>query len=75
MSNKTFRQVIRIGHIIEGILIALFIYSPTLAANSTYIALMQFVVFPAIAISGLLLWQQPRVLKFVRQMTNQNSNA
>lgn len=69
MSNKRFRQVIRVGHIIEGVLIALFIYSPTLAANSTYTAVIQFVVFPAIAISGLLLWQQARVLKFMRQMT------
>lgn len=68
MSNKQFRQTVRIGHIIEGVMIALYLYSPTLAANVVYAGIVKFVVFPAIVISGLLLWQQPRVLKFFRNL-------
>lgn len=67
MSNKQFRQVVRVGHIVEGALIAAFIYSPTLRASGAYTAIIQFVVLPLIILSGVLLWQQPRVMKWLRR--------
>lgn len=66
MSNKQFRQIVRAGHIIEGVLIALYIYSP-LGSNTTYDALIKFVILPLIVISGMALWQQPKIMKFMRQ--------
>ena len=69
MSNKRFRQVVRVGHIIEGAMIAAFVYSPTLRASSVYTAIIQFVIVPLIILSGVLLWQQPRVMKWIRRST------
>jgi high-affinity Fe2+/Pb2+ permease len=68
MSNKQLRQVLRIGHIIEGVLIIAFIYSSSLRANDFYSGLIQFVVVPAIVISGIMLWQQARINKWRRQL-------
>lgn len=66
MSNKQFRNINRIAHLIEGVFIALFVYSP-LRTDDTYIALMQFVILPAIIISGMFMWQQPRIMKLLRR--------
>ena len=66
MSNKQFRQVVRFGHIIEGALIAIYIYSPW-SSNPAFDALIKFVIVPLIILSGIALWQQPKILKLIRQ--------
>ncbi len=68
MSNKQFRQIVRFGHIVEGVLIAIYIYSP-LSSNPAFDALIKFVILPLIVLSGLALWQQPRVMKVIRRIT------
>jgi hypothetical protein len=68
MSNKQLRNIVRIAHIIEGVFIGLFVYSP-LRTDETYLAMMQFVILPAIIISGVFMWQQPRILKLFRRTT------
>jgi thiosulfate reductase cytochrome b subunit len=64
MSSKQIRNVMRIAHIIEGTLIAIFIYSATLRADPTYTALIQFVITPLIILSGVVMWQLPRINKW-----------
>lgn len=66
MSNKQIRNITRISHIVEGAFIGAFVYSP-LRTDDTYLAIMQFVILPAIIISGIFLWQQPRILKLFRR--------
>jgi hypothetical protein len=68
MSNKQIRNIVRIAHIVEGVFIALFVYSP-LRTDDTYLAIMQFVILPAIIISGVFMWQQPRILQLFRRQS------
>lgn len=72
MSNKQFRNINRIAHLIEGVFIALFVYSP-LRTDDTYLAIMQFVILPAIIISGVFMWQQPKIMKLLRRNTRTKS--
>jgi|LakMenEpi03Aug12_release.lakeMendotaPanAssembly.Ray.scaffolds.fasta_scaffold1658487_2 hypothetical protein len=72
MSNKQFRNIARIAHLIQGVFIALFVYSP-LRTDDTYLAIMQFVILPSIIISGMSLWQQPRIMKLLRGDTRTKS--
>jgi len=67
MSSKQIRQIFFFGHIITGVLIMVYIYSPTLQANPTYSALIQFVVAPFIVLSGIGMWQLPRFNKWRSQ--------
>lgn len=72
MSNKQLRQAIRVAHIVEGSLIVAYIYSTSLQESTLYSGLIQFVVVPAIIISGLLLWQQARVNKWRKKFFSRN---
>lgn len=64
MSNKTFRNVIRLIHLAIAACMAIFIYSP-LRLDSAFATAVQIVVVPLVAITGMVMWQQPRVLKFL----------
>lgn len=66
MSNAQIRNVVRIAHLLVAGFMALFIYSP-LRLDGTFTFVVQFIVVPVAVISGLVLWQQPRVLKLVRR--------
>lgn len=68
MNGKQFRTLVRLLHLLEGAAIALFVYSP-LGADPAYRALVQWVIVPAVAMSGIMLWQQPRVLRLLRVRT------
>lgn len=67
MTNKQLRTYIRYVHLLEGILIAIYIYSPTAQQSPIYSGMVQLVIVPFIVISGLALWQQPRINKWWRQ--------
>ncbi|MEM8859025.1 MAG: hypothetical protein AAGD96_11935 [Chloroflexota bacterium] len=66
MSNKTLRQTTRILHFMGAAFIGAFVYGPW-GDGSTLEAINQFVIIPALTISGILLWQQPRVMKLFRR--------
>ena len=66
MSNRTIRIIMRYTHLVEGVLIALFIYSPTLQGHAGFATFIQFVVMPTIIISGLVMWQLPRISRWRR---------
>lgn len=72
MGNKRFRQSIRWLHIIEAGVLGAFIYGPW-GDGSILELSIQYFFFPALGISGILLWQQPRILKWFR--SNQASTA
>jgi hypothetical protein len=74
MSNKRFRNVTRIFHIIAGSMIAALVYSSALKESDVYLALMQFVIMPGLIISGVALWQQPKIMKFLRRNEHRSSN-
>lgn len=66
MSNKALRNVTRLIHLIIGVCIGVFIYSP-FQADPGYITFMQVVVMPVATITGVVLWQQPRIVKLFRR--------
>ena len=74
MSSKQIRNAVRIAHIIEGAMIAAFIYATPLRSNDIYTALIQFLILPLLIISGLVMWQLPRLNKW-RNTRNRPVNA
>lgn len=66
MSNKRVRQLVRILHIVEAIVLGAFVYGPWGDGSALEVAI-QFGFFPALGVSGLILWQQPRIMKLVRR--------
>lgn len=64
MSNRGFRNVLRWVHVIGGSVIATFVYSPW-GADPTFAALTRFVVIPVLIVTGVVMWQQPRVVKWL----------
>ncbi|MEM9953780.1 MAG: hypothetical protein AAF846_19380 [Chloroflexota bacterium] len=67
MSNKQIRTISRYLHIIVGIMLILFIYIPELANNTLYSNIVQFVAIPVVGFSGILMWQQARIMKLFRK--------
>ena len=60
MSNKTARLIQRWVHIVLGVLLAVAIYSP-LGAWPVVALLLKAVVIPGLVLSGVMLWQWPRL--------------
>jgi hypothetical protein len=63
MSSRQIRIALRWAHIIEGALIAIYIYSP-LKNNAVYAGLIEFVIVPLVIASGIAMWQLPRFNKW-----------
>lgn len=64
MSGKTLRNVMRIVHLVAAIPIFMFLYSP-IAGDPTLGMVVRFIIIPIVALAGLAMWQQPRVLKLL----------
>ena len=69
MSNKRLRQIVRWLHIVEAAVLGAFIYGPW-GDGSLLEAWIQYFFFPALGISGVILWQQPRIMKLLKGSTN-----
>ena len=65
MSNKTLRRVTRLIHTLAGISFPLLVYSP-LGDNSAFLTFNQVLLVPMVVLSGVLMWQQPRVSKWLK---------
>lgn len=66
MSNKRVRQIVRALHIAYGILLGLIVYG-LLEDGSVLDLAIKYFFYPALIGSGLVMWQQPRVMKFFRR--------
>jgi len=75
MSNKQLRNWLRIGHLVAGIMLAAYIYSSSLQASEAYTLTLQIVVIPAVSFSGLVLWQQGRINKWLRKRGNSRTSV
>lgn len=62
MTAATFRTILRWGHIAAAAVIGTYLYSPW-GNDPAFTALIAYGVFPAMAVSGLLMWQQGRVMR------------
>lgn len=73
MSNKTLRFIMRWVHIIGGSILAAFIYSSSLREIDAFVLLAQVVVVPGLILSGVIMWQQPRVGKLLKRFSAQRA--
>jgi hypothetical protein len=63
-SNKQLRDIQRITHLAGAIALLLYLYTP-LGSVPLFTVLMQFLVVPMLAATGLLMWQLPRLRKLL----------
>lgn len=56
-------KLIRKLHLAASPVIGAFVYSGALRDNATFLALVQWVVFPLVAAAGLALWLGPRLAR------------
>lgn len=75
MSNKKLRNWVRISHLVAGIMIALFVYSTSARASEAYTLFLQIIVIPAVSVSGLVLWQQGRINRWLSSQRNSRGRA
>ncbi len=61
------RKTLRYVHLAIGFAIGAYIYSPTLSSHAVFQMFIQFGVFPFLALSGIAMWQHPRVMKLLRR--------
>ena len=54
-------KLIRHVHLAASPFIGAFVYSDALRTNETFLAVIQWVVFPLVAAAGLVLWRGPRL--------------
>jgi len=63
LSNKRLRDIERVVHIVTGLLLMAYVYSP-LADQVWYSLVIRIVVFPILVGSGLAMWQLPRARRW-----------
>ena len=66
VGNRQLRNVVRVLHIAVGISLILLVYSP-LGESAAFIAFNQFIAIPLVTLSGLALWQQPKLTAWLRR--------
>ena len=59
------RSAQRAGHLLLAVALGAFVYSPLRTVPEAVFA-VQFVLFPLLALSGLLLWQGSRLRRWYR---------
>jgi len=66
MSGKQFRTMTRYIHLGVAILFLVYFYVPS-GDSETLFRIIRIIGLPIVGISGIALWQQPRILKFIRR--------
>ena len=64
MSAMMTRQVLRWGHIIASGLLGTYLYSPW-SSDPVFSAIVLYVAFPGMALSGLWMWNQGRIHRWL----------
>ncbi|MEM8529434.1 MAG: hypothetical protein AAGF95_01240 [Chloroflexota bacterium] len=66
MSGKLFRQLARAIHTVGSVVIATYIYS-SWSSDPVFTMMVQFVTIPLLALTGIAMWQQSRLLKLFQR--------
>lgn len=66
MSSKSLRNLSRLIHVLAGLGYPLLIYSP-LGQNNSFLAFNRVMLLPAVTLTGLLMWQQPKIMKWFKR--------
>lgn len=68
------RRTLRLGHLIEGALLAAYVYTP-LGEWDLGRLFVRVVVVPAIVVTGLLMWKLPALRAWARHRTIASGHA
>lgn len=74
ISNKRMRDIQRFVHLAAGLLLVAYVYTP-LGNLTAFETLVQFVVVPALVVTGMVMWQLPRIRKLLRDRTRAGADA
>ena len=68
VSNRRLRDAQRAAHLLGALMLAVYVYLPLIGGPAPRVVegLVQAVVFPLVAATGLLMWQLPRLRKRLR---------
>lgn len=66
MNPGSFRKVMRYGHLLASAILGTYLYSPW-SSDPVFSFVTLYIVFPAMAISGIAMWQQPKLLKALKR--------
>jgi hypothetical protein len=69
-SNKQLRDLSRAIHLIGAAALLVYVYVP-LGGDPTIRMVMQVVVFPILALTGMAMWQLPRITRRLRAKRRQ----
>jgi hypothetical protein len=72
-SQARLRTILRGGHIVEGIFLAVYVYSP-FHLNAIWTGIARFVVLPLLVLSGAWMWQQGRIARWMRGTRSQTKH-
>ena len=64
LSGKQVRDMQRVVHLVSGLLVGAYIYTP-LADVSAFSALVQIVVVPVLVAAGMAMWQMARLRRLL----------
>jgi hypothetical protein len=65
LSGKEIRDRQRLAHLVTGALLVLYVYLPG-APNPVLQATIRWAILPLLVIDGVLMWQWPKVRRWVR---------
>ena len=65
MTAATLRKTVRWFHIIGGLILGTYIYAPW-GSDPLFAAITQFVVTPALVVSGIFMWKQAAITRLFR---------
>ena len=65
MSAVQTRRILRGGHIVASGLLGTYLYSPW-SSDPVFSAIVLFIAFPAMAVSGLWMWNQGRINRWLK---------
>jgi thiosulfate reductase cytochrome b subunit len=66
MSGQLMRQILRWVHIVCALFLGTALYSP-LQNNEAFMTLTLFGLVPIVAITGIMMWKQGKLMKFVNR--------
>jgi UPF0716 family protein affecting phage T7 exclusion len=74
LSAKTRRDVQRSAHLVASVILLAYLYTP-LGDNDVIGVMIRVMVVPVLAVTGLLMWQWPRVRRMLRARRAQRAHV
>jgi hypothetical protein len=66
ISGKQRRDILRSVHLVASLILLGYLYTP-LGDNDVFYVMVRVMVVPVLAVSGLLMWQTPRLQRWLRR--------